>query len=422
MKEIRLNKALYEDKSAAGPGAPAGAPAAPAPREPRASLFARLGALLVDLLLLHGVALAVARFAPGAVTPLHNIGPWVGFLVGLAYFAVGFGPLTGGRTVGKLVVRLRLADLSGPPLPQGRALLRAVLLLLPAGVYLATTQVDEAQFRPDTLEVYPRFGMVGLGLMLAWLIGNALFAMADTHGRSWYDHFVGCVNVTSDAPVEAQGEFVRDARENTDPLLLRRPRLYLAAALVTLVGLAGFWTHLNAKMLAEAPEDMKTVWVSRNRAFHVEGFLPPFKMRDEAASGDEDTSIVVYQYHARRPLTADALRAQPDVQTAVDRIADWFRESTVYLHKEQAREAAEAEAAGKPAPRVRPVFSDRFRVRTSFTEYADLFWGSSAHEVLGVTRIVDLADLATTATAPAQPPAPEETTATAAADAPTTGA
>ena len=61
-------------------------------------------------------------------------------------------------------------------------------------------------------------------------------------------------------------------------------------------------------------------------------------------------------------------------------------------------------------------------MRTSFTEYADLFWGSSAHEVLGVTRMVDLTDLATTTTAPAQPPAPEETTATAAADAPTTGA
>ena len=170
MKEIRLNKALYEDKRAAGGVAPAGPASAPAPREPRASLFARLGALLVDLLLLHGIALVITRFAPAAITPLHNVGPWIGFLVGLAYFAVGFGPLTGGRTLGKLVVRLRLADLAGPPLPQGRALLRAVLLLLPAGVYLATTQVDEAQFRPDLLEVYPRYGMVGLGLMVAWLL------------------------------------------------------------------------------------------------------------------------------------------------------------------------------------------------------------------------------------------------------------
>ena len=408
MKEIQLNKPLYSEKGARPAGGATvkdGTPAGPPVREPRGSLFARFGALLVDLLLLHGAAMVAVKLVPSAVVTLGPAAPWAGFLVGLIYFAVGYGPSTGGRTLGKMVVRLRVADLSGPPLPASRAALRAALFLAPAALYLAATQIDEAQFRPDRLAVFPFFGLLGLALMVSWVLGNALFAMADPHGRSWIDRFTGSVNVTTDSPVEAQGTFVRSAREDIDAVRLRKSRMYLGGTVITLLILAGFWLHLNKKMLTESPERMQAVWMARNTAFHVEGFLPPYKIQDEAprrdgkatSSNDGQTSVVVYQYYARHPIDSAQLQTRDDVTSAVDRIAGWFTDTTKFLVEEQGREAEKARAEGKPVPAFQPLTSERFRIRTSFAEYADLFWASNAHEVLSLERMVDLSDAATTA-------------------------
>ncbi|PKO18799.1 hypothetical protein CVU37_05320 [candidate division BRC1 bacterium HGW-BRC1-1] len=411
MKEIQLNKALYNEKGArpAG-GAKDGTPAGPPVREPRGSLFARLGALLVDLLLLHGAAMVVVKLTPSAVVKLGPPSAWVGLLVGLIYFAVGYGPSTGGRTLGKMVVRLRVADLTGPPMPASRAALRAVLFLAPAAMYLAATQIDEFQFRPDALAVFPFYGLLGLAFMISWILGNALFAMADPHGRSWIDRFCGAVIVTTDAPVEAQGTFVRSAREDADPVRLRKSRMYLGGTVITLLILAGFWLHLNKKMLTESPERMREVWMARNTAFHVAGFLPPYKIQDEAprrdgkatSSNDGQTSVVVYQYYARHGLDAAELKTREDVNNAVDRVAGWFTDTSKFLAEEQGREAEKARAEGKPVPAFQPLTSEKFRIRTSFAEYADLFWASNAHEVLSLERMVDLSDTGTTTAALAE--------------------
>ena len=104
----------------------------------------------------------------------------------------------------------------------------------------------------------------------------------------------------------------------------------------------------------------------------------------------------------RPPPTTAELKTREDVTSAVDRVAGWFTDTSKFLAEEQGREAEKARAEGKPVPAFQPLTSEKFRIRTSFAEYADLFWASNAHEVLSLERMVDLSDTGTTTAAPAE--------------------
>ena len=88
------------------------------PSGPRASFFARLGAVLVDAVLL-GVVGFIVRAAIG-----QTAGSVVGLVIGIAY--VGF--LEGsnsGQTIGKRALGIRVIDYrTGGPIGFGRAVLR----------------------------------------------------------------------------------------------------------------------------------------------------------------------------------------------------------------------------------------------------------------------------------------------------------
>ena len=110
----------------------------------RAGFISRVAADAIDLGVVWAIGLSVLLFA-GVVRYLLAVGPFQlpvlpswqlpagGAVIAVAYLTSGW--TSTGRTVGKQVAGLRVADRSGRRLPIGRALVRAVLyVLFPAGL------------------------------------------------------------------------------------------------------------------------------------------------------------------------------------------------------------------------------------------------------------------------------------------------
>jgi uncharacterized RDD family membrane protein YckC len=102
------------------------------------SLGARLGAGLIDLLLLGGIDAAVV-YLTLRVTGLQNTlddlrvlspVPFVGFLATLAFGYVAAFTVAGGQTIGKMALSLRVIGDDGRPVDAGGAMLRALGCML----------------------------------------------------------------------------------------------------------------------------------------------------------------------------------------------------------------------------------------------------------------------------------------------------
>ncbi len=406
-KEIRLNKPLYKEDGGGPPAASggAGAPSAPLPRPARPMILARAGAFVIDVLVLHGLLLGVIKLWHEGIVQLRLAGPWVGLLLGWVYFALGSGPLTGGRTLGKLIVRVRVADLSGPDLPAGRAALRAALLLWPGLLSTLLSQMSEARYNAGVLSIWPIVPLLGWAVILGWFAGNSVFAAVDPHGRTWYDRFTGSIAVALDASAEDQGDFVRSARETTDPARLRKSRLYLWLIVGGLAGLVLFWLQQQHRYLQQSPEWLNGLR-TRQQELQIPGFARPF-VYDEASrpgsapaatqASDPGTSTLVFLYTARRPLDAKALEADPSVRGVVDRISDYQRlEVRVFREQERlerAKRAKTAEPAAPPPVSMADRMPRKLQIRAAFAEFSDLFFAWNASEVFSIGKKVDLADV-----------------------------
>jgi uncharacterized RDD family membrane protein YckC len=103
----------------------------PAPAGEIAGFWRRLGAFAIDLILLMiiGAVLGVLLF-----DPLARMGAYarlIGFAIALAYFGICNSRLTGGQTLGKQWLGVRVVDANGQPLSLPRSLLRYIVLGAP---------------------------------------------------------------------------------------------------------------------------------------------------------------------------------------------------------------------------------------------------------------------------------------------------
>lgn len=90
----------------------------------------RLGALLVDVVVLALVGFLVGMVFGDALARMGGYERLVGFAIALAYGLLN-SRLTGGRTLGKYLLRIRVADLAGNPISVPRALVRQVAFSVP---------------------------------------------------------------------------------------------------------------------------------------------------------------------------------------------------------------------------------------------------------------------------------------------------
>jgi uncharacterized RDD family membrane protein YckC len=91
----------------------------------------RLGAFLVDVLLLALVGFGSGFFLFGFYMSLGVAGVLVGLVVATAYFGILNSRLGGGCTLGKRLLGLRVADAQGLPISLGRSVVRYLILAFP---------------------------------------------------------------------------------------------------------------------------------------------------------------------------------------------------------------------------------------------------------------------------------------------------
>lgn len=140
----------------------------PASPTPFAGFWRRVGAFVIDALLLGAVGAALGALAFDALAAL---GPWgraVGFALAWPYFGLMNSRIGGGRTVGKRLLGLRTVGLNGEPLSHGRGLLRGAVVAVP--MFLNGAVAD-----PDLLQVLPLVMLLcllvfGVGLGLVYLL------------------------------------------------------------------------------------------------------------------------------------------------------------------------------------------------------------------------------------------------------------
>ena len=96
-----------------------------------AGFWRRFFAFVID-----GVILSIPAFCAGVVlfAQLARLGPWgrlIGFFVALTYFGLMNSALTGGQTVGKRIMKIRVVDLNGSPISVLRSFCRYLILGAP---------------------------------------------------------------------------------------------------------------------------------------------------------------------------------------------------------------------------------------------------------------------------------------------------
>lgn len=100
-------------------------------RHPIAGFWRRLLALLLDVLILGMVGLTLGLLLEPLLVEMGGWGRLVGFTVAVTYLGWMNSSRAAGRTAGKAVMRLRVVDRGGGPIPLSRSLVRSAILVTP---------------------------------------------------------------------------------------------------------------------------------------------------------------------------------------------------------------------------------------------------------------------------------------------------
>jgi uncharacterized RDD family membrane protein YckC len=109
------------------------------PKLPVAGFWIRLLAFIIDLFLILGAFHLLSRSLPQIYWTLGKWSPYLNSALMFAYFVAFNGPFGRGRTVGKLLVRIRVSNYDGDPPTFRQAVIRTVVLM-PAFVLVPVAQ------------------------------------------------------------------------------------------------------------------------------------------------------------------------------------------------------------------------------------------------------------------------------------------
>lgn len=122
----------------------------------------RIGALVVDTLILGIVGMVLGLFFESIFVQLGGYGRLVGFSIALIYFGIMNSSITGGQTIGKKLLKLRVVDSNNSPIHVGKSVLRYFILALPFSL-------NGAQFSDEAISsflMYP-LSLIIFGGMLS---------------------------------------------------------------------------------------------------------------------------------------------------------------------------------------------------------------------------------------------------------------
>lgn len=187
-----------------------------------AGFWRRLGAFLLDGLLLGAIGAAAGFFL---VEEFVRLGPWgrlLGFCVALAYFGTLNSRLSGGQTPGKRLLKIKVVGQDGSPLSVPRSVLR--FLPLGAPWFLNNAQFSDSVLLSPWLYVLA-VAIFGIGLSVVYL-----YIFNRTTRQSLHDIVVGSyvVSAASAGPLDVANP--------------SRVHLGVCAALVVASGLTPYLT------------------------------------------------------------------------------------------------------------------------------------------------------------------------------------
>jgi uncharacterized RDD family membrane protein YckC len=206
-EKITVQPFLKNDSSPVNPS-PEGAPEAKSP-ELLPGFWVRLLALVVDVILLIVVCKWILKTGYTSLYPLGWKCQGIGIALTWLYFFLGASSLTGGRTAGKALLRIRTLSLQGQPLSPARAALRAFAMLLLVHI-VATTIGSSLRMLAIALfgrevAIYigiaipsPNLGVIlGIDIIhiiaLAFALANAAFCGLHPNKRALQDLVSGSV-------------------------------------------------------------------------------------------------------------------------------------------------------------------------------------------------------------------------------------
>lgn len=91
----------------------------------------RIGALIIDTLILGIAGIVLGQFLESTFVLIGAWGRLVGFSIALIYFGVMNSSISGGQTIGKKILKLRVVDSNNSPISIGKSILRYFVLAIP---------------------------------------------------------------------------------------------------------------------------------------------------------------------------------------------------------------------------------------------------------------------------------------------------
>jgi uncharacterized RDD family membrane protein YckC len=388
MADVKLNKPLYKDEDFTPPS----------PRQPRASILGRGAALFLDIMLLRLVFAVIVRFAPDPVLALGPLAPWLGLLLGWLYFGIGFSRITLGRTLGKLILRVQVADISGPDLPLGRSFFRATALLWPLAVLLACRLVAEKFANTDPTSPYTTIEVFGWMLILGWALGNLGFAALDPFGRGVHDRLADSIVINAELEPAPVAEYLASAREAATQAPVKKSVTALGFAMAICLAFAAASSMEVMRQL----RDLSPADKDRARAM----VQPPYG-RAWPAPPKEDTPTtgilpVNFNFRKRGKVDVAAIKADTETTRTLDRLIGATMSSGFAQELQEYMSSANLDRAKRgEKPTSAP---EKLKFELGYAEYADLFFAAETHPVYTIGRIVDIP---TTATKPLESAPPK---------------
>lgn len=371
--EVSLNKPLYKEEEEFKP----------TPRQPKPSIIGRGAALFVDWMLLRLLFATIVRFFPEPVLLLGPLAPWVGLALGWVYFGIGFSHITLGRTLGKLILRVQVADMQGPDLALGRAFLRAAVLLWPLPVLLGLRLAAEHYANVDPTSAFTAIEVFGYMLLLGWLLGSLMFAAFDPYGRGVHDRLASSIVINAELEPAPVAEYLAGARTAGAHPPVKKSITSLGVALALCMAFAAASSLEVMRQLKNLPDDEK----SRMQALLVPdyGHAWPVPPQEDAAT----TSTVPLNFQTRKRGRLNPEQVKADVTTTtLNRLIGATLNSTFSEKMQEYLASANMDRMRRgEQPTSAP---EHLNFELAVTEYADLFFASEAHPVYSISQKVDM--------------------------------
>ena len=270
----------------------------------------RIGAALVDTLLLGALGFALGLVFESLFVQLGSLGRLIGFSIALIYFGIGNSHVAGGQTLGKRLLKIRVVDANNSSIALGKSALRYVLLATP--FYLNGFTPSESNLL--SVMVYP-LSLIVFGGSLAILY---LYIFNRVTRQSLHDVIMGTFVVNAHAEAQEPGSVWKPHFAVVGLLMLGA--LLLPVLTTQLAQDGTFENLLKARTALLQEHDVSDVAISTSTSFSGSG-----------DGGTQSTAYVAAQVSLKTNKLGDADLARQLATTLVASYPDALNKDVLQI-------------------------------------------------------------------------------------------